>query len=363
MTTLLRLRDMDGHDRELAVIGGRFSDPDRHTVTEVTDVRRFVALPGLADCHAHFGATSIDDLVSSGPEADLEMMRANGRRKLEAGVLLASDKGAKSDANLLYLDEPESSRPDVEMAGGIIATAGGYYEGFAEEATEETLLNVVARRSSTRASWVKLIGDWPRRGRGAVPNFTEGALSAAADAVHRAGKRIAIHTMAPETPGLAVRAGIDSIEHGLFMTDEDVAMLGSRGGAWVPTVAAVEMLVAMLGADSSGGKLLNEGLGRVRDLLPDAAARGVSVLAGTDLSVPHGRVAVEAERMVDYGMAPEDAVSAITGAAYDYLGRPTPLRPGAAADVLCLPGDPREDITLLQQPAFVMRLGTVLVGP
>ena len=204
------------------------------------------------------------------------------------------------------------------------------------------------------------MGDWPQPGRGAVPNFSEEALGVAVGEAHRAGMRVAIHTMAPDTPGMAVRAGVDSIEHGIFMTDDDIDLLGSRGGAWVPTIAAVEVLIEALGADSSGGRLLRQGLGRVRDLLPTAARRGVAVLTGTDLSLPHERLAVEAQRMVAYGVAAEDAVVSITSAAYRYLGRPEPLTAGGSADFIGVSGDPRQDITLLGSPELVMRRGRIV---
>jgi imidazolonepropionase-like amidohydrolase len=362
MTTHIRLRTVDNDVRELAIRDGSFAEPGPDLPEEVVDATRWVALPGLADCHAHLTASSIDELVRLPAQADLAVMAQNGRRKLEGGVLLAADKGFKSDDSLRYLDVPKQDRPDLEMAGGIIATPGGYYEGFAVEPTDAELANEVARAATTRASWVKLIGDWPRPGEGPVPNFSDEALESAVAVAHAAGKRVAIHTMAPGAPSQAVRAGIDSIEHGLFLTDDDVRSLGGRGGAWVPTIAAVEMLVQMLGPDSSGGRLLQEGLGRVKDLLPEAASRGVVVLAGTDLSVPHGRVSVEAERMVAYGMEPEAAVHAITAAAHQYLGRPAPLASGASADVVCFRDDPREDINVLQDPDFVMRRGRVIRG-
>lgn len=359
MATLVQLRDLEGTDIDLAVVSGNFVDPDSVTVTEVVDARSLVALPGLADCHAHLSASSISGLRAASDTADLDRMVANGKLSLQAGVLLAADKGFKTDDSLRYLDVTEDDRPDMSMAGGIIASPGGYYDGFLE-VEDGDLATAVAAKAASAAQWVKLVGDWPRPGRGAVPNFSEAAMRAAVERAHGAAKRVAIHTMAPETPGMAVRAGIDSIEHGIFMTDQDVDLLGARGGAWVPTIAAVETLVEVLGADSSGGRLLREGLGRLRDLLPGAPRRGVAVLAGTDLSLPHERLAVEAVRMVDYGMRAVDAVRSITSTAYSYLGRPAPLGPGGAADLIAVDGDPRDDITLLQRPRLVMRRGRVL---
>lgn len=362
MALVVRLRTLAGDVREIGVSAGMLVDPDSLTPEPCVDTTRWTAMAGMADCHAHFAASSMEGLIDGSAEADVDLMTRNGERKLRAGVLLAADKGAKSDDTLRYLEVPEERRPDLDMAGGIIATPGGYYPGFAVEPTEEALPSVVDVRASTTAQWVKLIGDWPRRGEGPLPNFSEAGLRRAVDVAHAREKRVAVHTLAPDTPGMAVRAGVDSIEHGLFMEDTDVDLLGARNGAWIPTIAAMEALVQALGADSSGGRLLSEGLGRVRDLLGSAPGRGVTVLAGTDLAVPHGRVAVEAERMVAFGMDPGDAVEAMTTAAYRYLGRAEPLTAGAAADAVWVDGDPREDITMLQRPRAVMRRGRFVLG-
>ena len=103
---------------------------------------------------------------------------------------------------------------------------------------------------------------------------------------HRAGRRVAVHTMAPAGVGPAVAAGVDSIEHGLFLSPMTCPAWPQRGGAWVPTVLGAEAIVEFLGAASSGGTLLRRGVDNLRDLLPEAERLGVTVLAGTDLAVP-----------------------------------------------------------------------------
>jgi imidazolonepropionase-like amidohydrolase len=162
---------------------------------------------------------------------------------------------------------------------------------------------------------------------------------------------------------MAVTAGVDSIEHGLFLTGDDLVELGRYRGAWVPTVATMEGLVELLGADSSGGRLIAGGLDRLRELLPEARKLGVTVLAGSDLSYAHGAIAGEAIRLAAYGMDAEDAVWALTAAAREYLGLPAGLHAGYPADAVFLAADPRYDLGTLGSPALVMRRGNVVPGP
>jgi len=190
-----------------------------------------------------------------------------------------------------------------------------------------------------------------------VPTFEEEALRAAVQAAHAAGCRVAIHAAAPVTPSRAVAAGVDSIEHGLFLTEDDVRTLGARGGAWVPTVVAMEAIAKSLGAESSGGRLLAEGLARLRDLLPIAARAGVAILCGTDLALPHGAVAREAMRLAAHGLTAEQVVDALTVAAFRYLGVEQGFEPGDVADAVLLAGDPRDDLAVLEHPVLVLRHG------
>ena len=193
-----------------------------------------------------------------------------------------------------------------------------------------------------------------------MSNFSEPELWRVVEIAHAAGCRVAIHTTAPGTPSVAVRAGVDSIEHGLYLTEEDVRALGARGGAWVPTIAAMESTAGLLGPESRGGQLFAAGLANVRSLLEEAVAAGVAVLAGTDLALPHGAVAREAQRLVAYGLGAPQVVDAITTAAYDYLGIAAGVAVGMPADMVLFADDPRRDITELQRPTHVMRAGRVV---
>lgn len=357
MPLALTLRPLDGPPID-AVIGddGHFADPATCTPTEQLDTGGWVALPPLADCHAHLSGGEVGSRV---PPDEIEAFVAGSAwAQLSAGVFLVADKGTHDELALRVLDRPPSERPDLHMAGRVLTAPGGYYGEFGFEVDPADLADVVRATAGRHgATWVKLIGDWPRKGVGAVPNFDEEALAAAVTVAHDAGCRVAIHACAPRTSSMAVAAGVDSIEHGLFLTAEDLQRLGARGGAWVPTIDAMEGIRDMLGAESSGGRLFAEGLRNVADLLAGAPALGVAVLGGTDLHLPHGAVAQEALKLHEYGLPADAVVHALTTAAYDYLGQRRGFSPGDPADVVFVDGDPREDLTVLQRPVAMLRHG------
>jgi hypothetical protein len=358
----LTIRPLDGPSTTLVVDDhGHFADPGDVAATEEIASERWYALAGLADCHAHLSGGEVGARV---PPDELDAFVAQSCwAQLQGGVFLVADKGTHDNQTLRILDAPPTERPDLRMAGRVIAGPGGYYPDFGWEVDPADLTKAIAEVAATRGtSWVKLIGDWPRRGVGAVPNFEESALAQAAQVAHDGGCRIAIHACAPRTSTMAVAAGFDSIEHGLFLTAADVEALGRRGGAWVPTIDAMEGIRDMLGPTSSGGKLFAEGLVNVRELLAAAPSLGVAILAGTDLHLAHGEVAQEALKLAEYGLDPATVVHAMTTAAYDYLGQERGFAPGMPADVVFFDRDPREDLSVLQRPVLALRHGRVVVG-
>ncbi len=359
----LTLRTLDGALTELVVDGDRFRAPADAPPEAVLDSTGWWAVTGLADCHAHLSSNEVSKVDEEG--SILERARANAWAQLEGGVFLVADKGTSDDLSLRVIDEPPTQRPELHQASRIITGPGGYFAGFGHEVGEDELVDLVRRATGAgdgRATWVKLIGDWPKKGVGPTPNFGEEAMAAAVEVAHAAGCRVAIHTCAPTTATWAVAAGVDSIEHGLFLTADDVAALGARGGCWVPTVAAMEATRDELGPTSSGGRLFAQGLDNVRTLLPGALEQGVVVLAGTDLQVPHGQVATEALRLAAYGLSPAEVVDAMTTAAYRYLGTPWGLEPGSVADVVFLDTDPRDDLSALARPVLALRHGRPVIG-
>lgn len=336
------------------VAAGRWAEPSGEAEATIGD--DLWALPGLVDAHAHLAAAELDY-----QPGNLDGAIERAAESLRAGVTLVLDKGWTDDVTIRLIDEvPERDRPEIEAAARIIASVGGYFPGFATEVDGSGLDGAVREQAAAGRGWVKLIGDWPRRGVGPVANFTEAELAAAVAAAERAGARVAIHTMAREVPSMAVAAGVHSIEHGLFLEEGDIAPLAARGGMWVPTIIRCEATMAQLGESSSGGKLFREGLDRIGRLLPVAADAGVHVLAGTDLVGSPANVANEALRLADYGLTNAQVVAAVSVGAFAATGRPEPFAVGSPADAVLFAADPVTELAVLASPRHVVRLGEVM---
>jgi imidazolonepropionase-like amidohydrolase len=218
----------------------------------------------------------------------------------------------------------------------------------------------VERAAREGSGWVKMIGDWPRKGIGPVANFTEADLKEAVEVARANGAKVAVHTMAREVPSMAVGAGVDSIEHGLFLSADDLGVLGERSGIWVPTVTQVESLIEELGAGSSGGRLLTEGLENVAAHLAVAVEAGVRVLTGTDLAIRSHEVAREALRLWDMGMRPEAVIDAVSWSGYRATGRSDRFGVGEEADAVFFAEDPIADPGVLAFPSMVVRRGRLV---
>ncbi len=358
MKTLLTIRPPEGETYSIGIDGERFVDPKEAMDHEV-DTSGLWALPGLADAHTHLTMTSADDLKGITETTMRRNIPAMAWAHVENGVLLILDKGAGSDLNLTSLDHDEDLRPYIEVAGSMIHPRDGYAPDFGAEVEPEELVEYVRSRAQTRGGWVKIIGDWPRRGLGPVTNYPIEILTEAVDVVHAAGARVAVHTMAASASD-AVQAGVDSIEHGPFLTVEDLVALGKRGGAWVPTVVNMLYFADLLGAGSSGGKMFLKGLETMRENLPLAEELGVTVLAGTDMAVPHGKVAIEAMRLREYGLSNRAATEAASTSAYAYAGRADSIRQGQTASVVFFKENPFENVGTLEDPQLIIHRGTVI---
>ena len=348
------LRSVHGETVTRDMIEGNWADPVGDA--DLVLGENLWALPGLVDGHAHFAA----ETMAPRP-GNLEDAITRARTALDAGVLLALDKGWGDLTVLDLVDRIDpGDRPEIEAAGLIHAVEGGYIAEVCRIIDPGEVGPAMNQAAGEGRGWVKLIGDWPRKGTGPLPNFTEEQLGVAVRSASAAGARVAVHTMARDVPSMAVRAGVHSIEHGLFLQLEDLDDLGSRGGIWVPTVLNMEAVIRQLGEHSSGGRLITEGLANVARLLPEAIEAGVHILAGTDLAVGTHQVGQEAVRLAEMGLSPKHALRAVSYSGFEATGRPVAFEVDAAADAVMFDANPEEDLGVLAHPRHVIRRGRVV---
>ena len=199
-----------------------------------------------------------------------------------------------------------------------------------------------------------------------TPQLTQEEMNAIVDEAHRLRKKVAAHAHGAEGAKVAIRAGVDSIEHGSFLDDEALRMMKDRGTYLVPTLLAGEYAA---------------GRAEIRHYPPEIAAKakaalaarsatfkkalrmGVKIAFGTDSAVsPHGINAEEFALLVGSGMTPAAALRSATSGSAELLGLAKTigtLEPGKTADVIAVPGDPLADIKAMEKVKFVMKGGEV----
>lgn len=344
----------DGSRFELSAVEGVWVEPQAGPVLDLTAM---VCLPGLIDAHAHLSGDG-HDLAP----VDEGAVLARADAAAAAGVAVCLDKGWADDTVLDMVRRGSLSAPRVAAAGSMVRTEGGYWADFGIETDDAGVAAVVAALATDRP-WVKLVGDWPRKGRGALSNFSEEVLADVVAVAHAAGARVAIHTVAPEVPSAAVRAGVDSIEHGLYLSEHDLEVLARRGGVWVPTVLRMEETLAAMKPGSSGAEVLGRGLDNMRSLLPVAAELGVVVMAGSDMAVAPAALSSEVAALVRSGLPPEAAVAGASTVGANAVGVQLSFTVGAPADLVAYDTDPVADPEVLDRPTVVISQGRVLRGP
>jgi len=314
---------------------------------------RFV-LPGLVDAHCHLslGRDERGEMVGLGVEA----AAANLAAARVAGVTTVRDTGSPGSVTLRLVAGNDDG--DLQVCGRFLAPEGQYFPGLYAPVPAEDLVAAALAEVAGGARWVKLVGDFPvlrgpdREPAAPAPTYPIADVRRLVDAVHAAGARVAAHSTTAHVKSL-IDAGVDSVEHGFGMDEDDVASLAARGGAWTPTLGA---FTAAPPPDDEPERrerylLARERLGR---LLPVAANLGVTIMTGTDVV---GTVAGEVALLAEFGLAPPAALAAASTSARRFLGLAS-LTEGRPVDLVTYHDDPRDDPVVLTRPAAVVARGT-----
>jgi imidazolonepropionase-like amidohydrolase len=354
----------------------------------VIDLSKATVLPGLIDGHEHIFLTGEDNgrydeqlLKESWQYRTIEAV-VNAKKDLEAGFTAMRDcetEGAMySDVDVKNaINRGLIPGPRLVVATRAMSVTGSYpLLGYSPEVQvphgvqivdgPEEARKAVREQISYGADFIKIYGTGrshfaPDGKLVSMPTFTLPTLEAIVDETHRQGKQVACHAYGD--PGLknCLDAGVDSIEHGLDLTDANITEMLQKKIWLVPTLYPYE-LIRDEDMKASGGKNSRAAIHEVS--FKKALARGVRIAFGTDAGpFPHGTQAKEFEYMVRYGMTPAQAILSSTRMAatlmemQDEIGT---VEKGKYADLVAVSGNPLQDITEIERVKFVMKGGQVI---
>ena len=335
----------------------------------VIDLSDKTVLPGLIDAHVH---------LAWGPRAQGDPLPGADAAKttLAAGFTTVRNLGATNKADFALRDAIESGSipgPRMLVSGAPIGRSKGTCdqvgggEGRADGAAET---RAKARELlDAGADVIKLCAG------GAVVatlanaddvEYGEDEIRAVVEEAHRRGRKVAAHAQGPAAIANAVRAGVDSIEHGSFVDAATARLMKERGVYLVPTMYRLDFRLERAARAPSPTppaqlEMLRESRETMRARVRTAIAAGVPVALGTDATViPHGSNAREIAVMVELGMTGAQALRAATIDAAKLIGwedRVGAIEPGKAADLIAVEGDPLADVEVLQRVSWVMKAG------
>ncbi len=362
----------------------------------VIDLSGYTVLPGLMDTHVHLdGEYSADSRLKEFVmnEADYAFDAArNAKRTLEAGFTVVRNLGDSFNVTVALreaIEDGDVPGPMILTAAKAIGSTGGHADptnGWAQAimgdpGPREGVVNGVAdarkavrQRYKDGADWIKVTatgGVLSVAKNGSNPQFTQEELDAIVSTAADYGLRVAAHAHGAEGMKRAVLAGVASIEHGTYMTDEIMRLMKERGTCYVPTILAGQWVAEKAEIDGFFPELVRPKAAAIGPLIKDTFRRayeaGVPIVFGTDTGVSaHGDNAREFGLMVEAGMPPMEAIQSATSVAARFLGIEDThgtLAAGKQADVVAVPGNPLGDIHVMERVAFVMKAGRVYKHP
>ncbi|MGE5326846.1 MAG: amidohydrolase family protein [Deltaproteobacteria bacterium] len=351
------------------------------------NLSRETVLPGLIDCHTHitFDPTSVGyrGLGISYPREAL-IGAKNARITLEAGFTSVRNLGADGYADVALrdaIDAGDVPGPRMQVSGPPLSITGGHADNnllapqfdYQNEGVANGVPGVMAKvRENIKysADVIKFMasgGVLSKGDRADLEQYSPEEMRAIVAESHRLGRKVAAHAHAAVAIKDAVEAGVDSIEHGSFMDEEDIQLMKEHGTYLCPTLYLMDWFMEnyqKLGLTPDMIAKAKIVMPAARENVSRAMREGVKIAFGTDAAVyPHGLNAHEFPVMVRMGMTPLAAIQSATVNAADLLGWPNSvgtLEPGKFADLIAVDGDPLSDTRALEHVKFVMKGGEVV---
>ncbi len=351
----------------------------------VIDLSNATVLPGLIDCHVHltFDLASIATAFTISIPREALTGAKNARLTLDAGFTSVRNLTASGYSDIALRDAINAGDvpgPRISASGPALGPTGGHadesslapeFHHKADGIADGVPAVIAKTRENIKygADCIKVMstggvlskGDDPEAGQ-----YSDEELRAIITEAHRLHRKVAAHAHGASGMKQAILAGIDSIEHGSFINDENIKLMKERGTYLVPTLYLTDWFMEnykRIGVPQYMVDKANAVMPLMRQNAARAFKGGVKVAFGTDAAVyPHGLNAREFAVYVKLGMTPMQAIQTATVNAADLLGwadRVGTLEAGKYADIIAVTSDPTKDVTVLERVGFVMKGGQV----
>ncbi|HET9818442.1 MAG TPA: amidohydrolase family protein [Rhodanobacteraceae bacterium] len=348
-------------------------------------------MPGLVDSHTHltsqFNRNTYSEQFRLNPADYAIESTVFARRTLMAGFTTVRNLGESDNSSIALrnaINKGEVPGPRIFTAGKFIGTTGGHADptdGYrldlqGDPGPKDGIINspadawkAVRQHYKDGADLIKIMpsgGVLDESSSSENPQMTIEEIKAVVAAAHDYDFTVAAHAHGAEAIRRAVIGGVDSIEHGTFMDDEDMKLMKQHGTWYVPTIIAGEFVMAKAKEGWYPPQVARKALEvgpRIMDTAGKAYKAGVKIAFGTDAGVyPHGENAQEFVYMTEAGIPPMYAIQAATTHAATLLKHSKDfgsITAGKYADVVAVPGNPLDDISVMKKVDFVMKAGTV----
>jgi len=344
-------------------------DQDDHII----DFQDLTVMPGLIDCHDHLGLDVGDEKAQCSEQSDYIAIKGVrvAKQLINAGITTLRDVGEKDFIDVSWrraIQEGVIDGPRMLISGQPIVRTGGHgwFLGIEIDGVSEAL-KAVRRQLKSGVDLVKIMiggGMTTENSSPLNPELTREEVNAVVNEAHRAGKKVAAHVHGGDGADLAIEAGVDSIEHGVYLTREQLRRMAEKNIFLVVTYGVLNAIIM----EERAPQFAKDKILKVKDnyntVIEQAKKEGVNIAVGGDTY--HAKTFEELKALVESGISPMHAIrcATINGARLCGIDSVTgTIEVGKDADIIAVQGNPLQDISAIANVKYVIKQGKVVKSP